>query len=287
METQVELLNDMNSVLQRTKTDGSGKFLFLGLSHGRFAIRVLPLATNFEEQTQDVELFGLGALSVQKDFYLRVRRSGSTNTGNHPGVVFVQQVPEPAQVIYQKAVSDLEGDRVEAGVEGLQNALKLFPIYYLALEKLGLVYTRQQKYEQARDIFAKAVAVDSRSFNGWCGLSYVNYVLGQPRPAVEAGEKAVNLNSNSSDAHLFLGLGLRSAKRYEEAEKSLKQADKLAKGQSADVHWNLALLYAHNLKRYEDAASELELYLQINPTTPETEKIKKLIKQYRETPRPK
>ena len=287
-EIQVELMNDVNSVLQRTKTNGSGRFFFRGVPQGRFVIRVLTFSTNYEEQTQDVEIYGIGAGgrpladNVQKDIYLRVRKSTSLSTGS--GTVFLQEVPEEAKTVYQKAVSDLDGDRVEAGVAGLENALKLFPTYYLALEKLGLIYTQQQQYEKARDVFDKAVAVNSRSFNGWYGLSYANYALKQSGAAVEAARKAVSLNSNSKDAVLFLGLSLRQAKMYEEAEKQLKEADKIAKGGSPDVHWNLALLYAHNLKRYKDAAKELELYLQTSPDKSQADKIKKLIKQYRENP---
>ena len=288
-EIKVELLNDVNNVVQRTKTTGSGRFFFRAVSQGRFQIRVLPLGTNYEEQTQEVELYGIGASgrpiadNIQKDFYLRLRKpSSSSSTGN--GAIFVQEIPEEAKTIYQKALSDLESNRVEAGVEGLEKALKLFPTYYLALEKLGLVYTTQEKYDKALDVFGKAVEVHSRSFNGWYGLSYAHYALKQSEAAVEAAQKAVSLNSNSEDALLFLGLSLRQAKRYEEAEKPLKQADKITKGASPDVHWNLALLYAHNLNRYKDAANELELYLRTSPGTPHADNIKKLIKKYRENP---
>lgn len=281
----VELLNDVNSVVQRTKTDGSGRFLFNGLSAGRFQIRVLPLGTNFEEKTQEVELTGTGALGkpvsdmVQVDIYLRLRKSDSRDV---TGAMFVQEVPEEAKKLYEKAVSDLEANKADTGIGNLENALKVFPTYYLALEKLGLVYINQQKYEPARDIFTKAVAINSRSFSGWYGLCYANYYLKQWDPAVEAAKKAVSLNSSSVEALLFLGISLRQTKQFEEAEKSLKQAEKLANGKVPDIHWNLALLYNYNLKRYKDAANELELYLKANPETPETENIKKIIKQLRE-----
>lgn len=286
-EIRVELMNEVDSVLQRTRTDGSGRFFFSGLSSGRFVIKVLSVGTDYEEQTQDVEIAGIGAFgralsdNAQKDIHLRFRKE---NSPLGAGVIFVQGVPEEAEVLFEKAVSDLEGNRMAAAAERLENALKVFPTYYSALEKLGLIYTSQQRFENARDVFSKAVAVNPRSFNGWYGLSYANYALKQPGAAVEAAQKAVSLNSQSADAQLFFGLSLRQVKRYEEAEKSLRQADKLSKGQSPDVHWNLALLYVHNLKRYNDAANELELYLTTTPDNPNTENIKKLIKRYRENP---
>src|SRR6266850_603361 len=283
----VELINDVNSVLQRMKTDDSGRYIFRVASQGRFQIRVLPLGTNYEEQTQEVELFGVGPSgrpirdNLQKDFYLRLRQSRSVSA---TGTVFVQEIPEEAKTIYQKALADLEGNRLEAGVAGLENALKLFPTYYLALERLGLLYTTQENYEKALDVLGKAVVVNSRSFNGWYGLSRTHYALKQSEAAVEAARKAVTLNANSENALLFLGLSLRQAKRYDEAEKPLKQADKIAKGLSPDIHWNLALLYAKNLNRFTDAANELELYLKTTRDTTQTENIKKLIKMYRENP---
>ncbi len=154
----------------------------------------------------------------------------------------------------------------------------------MALETLGLIYVKQQKYEKALDILSRAVEVNARSFSSWYGLSYANYALQQSEAAVEAAQKAVSLNGNSGDVLLLLGVSQRQARHYQEAEKSLKQADKLTNGESPDVHWNLALLYAHNLNRNNDAANELELYLKANPDTPARENVKKLIKRFRENP---
>lgn len=287
----VELINEVNSVIQRTRTDGSGRFFFGGLPPGRFSIKVLPLGTNLEEQTQEVELSGMGALGrvitehAQRDFYLKLRRDNTeSNTINE--AIFVQDVPENARKIYEKAVSDLNGNKFDLGIKGLQNALEIFPTYFLALERLGLIYLNQQKYENAVEILSKMVTVNPRSFNGWYGLSYANYALEKAAAAVEAGERAVSLNPNSINALMILGVSQRQSKEYEKAEKFLLKAKKLDKGKTQDIHWHLALLYAHNLKRYKDAANELELYLKIDPNSPNAENVKKLIKKFRENPTP-
>ena len=68
---------------------------------------------------------------------------------------------------------------------------------------------------------------------------------------------------------------------YEKAEISLKKADELAGKKLADIHWELALLYYHNLKRYNEAADELELYLKANPKAENKEQVKGLIKMFR------
>lgn len=56
----------------------------------------------------------------------------------------------------------------------------------------------------------------------------------------------------------------------------------MAKGKYSNVHWNLALLYAHNLKKYANAADQLEQYLKLNPKDVQEDSIKKLIAQFRE-----
>jgi tetratricopeptide (TPR) repeat protein len=128
------------------------------------------------------------------------------------------------------------------------------------------------------------VKVNPRSFNGWYGLSYANYALDKSTAAVESGEKAVSISPNSVNALLILGISQRQAKQYEKAEKYLLKAKKLDNGKTPDINWNLALLYAHNFKRYKDAADELELYLKLTPQSPNAENVKKLIKKFRENP---
>lgn len=281
----VELQNEVYSALARTKTDGSGRYFFSSLSAGRFYIRVLPYGTNLEEQTQEVEIVTVVAgrsvsENAQKDFYLRERRDRA-DSPTITGTVFVQDVPQKAQEAYKKAIAEFDAKSDEAGVKELQNALQVFPDYFLALERLGSEFIKFQMYLEAQVIYQKAVAVNPRSFGCWYGLSFASYGLNQAKEAVEAAEKAVSLNPQSIEATLLLGISERRAKQYEKAEKSLKRADKLAKGKSADAHWNLALLYAHNLKRYNEAADELELYLKIQPNAENAEAVKKLIKQFR------
>jgi tetratricopeptide (TPR) repeat protein len=108
--------------------------------------------------------------------------------------------------------------------------------------------------------------------------------LNKPEAAVIGAQNALEIEKNSVNALFILGLSQRRLKKYEAAEKSLVQARKLDKGKTPDINWNLALLYAHNLKRYNDAANELETYLKNYPDAPNKEAVKKLIKQFRETP---
>ena len=282
----IEITNEVGQVLGRTKTDGSGRYFFGGLSSGKFTIRVLPFGTNFEEQSGEVEIINIsragGSTSdnAQKDFYLRSRRNAS-DAKVVTGTVYAQDVPAAAVKLYEQGIGELAEKRTEAGMDLLLKAVKIFPDYFLALERLGREYISQQKYDYARAAFLKTVSVNDRSFNGWYGLSYASYALKDPKTGVPAGQKATELNSSSVDAFLILGLAHRQAKQYKEAEKSLLQAKKLANGTQPDVFWNLALLYANDMSRFKDAADELELYLKVSTDEKKNESVRKLIADFR------
>lgn len=283
----VEITNEVGQVLGRTKTDGSGRYFFGGLSSGRFTIRVLPFGTDFEEQAADVEIVNFvrqgssTSDSAQKDFYLRSRRR-NPESKSVTGTLFAQEIPEEAKKAYERGISELENNRPVQGMELLLQAVKIFPDYYLALERLGREYVAQQKFDFARAAFLKTVSVNDRSFNGWYGLSYAAYALKDTKYGVPAALKAVELDSSSVDAYLILGLANRQAKIFSESEKAFLQAKKLANGQNADVFWNLALLYANDLKRYKEAADELEMYLKVSIDDAKKESVKKLIADFRQ-----
>lgn len=52
-------------------------------------------------------------------------------------------------------------------------------------------------------------------------------------------------------------------------------------GASPLVFWELALLYGNSLKRYREAAEELEAYLERKTDLKDRETVKKLIVQFR------
>jgi regulator of sirC expression with transglutaminase-like and TPR domain len=66
-----------------------------------------------------------------------------------------------------------------------------------------------------------------------------------------------------------------------EAETYLKRADVLAESKLADVHWQLALLF-NQLKRFREAADQLELFLKVQPDARDAEQIRKLIQRFRQ-----
>jgi len=281
-DIRVELLNEVDSVIRTVKTDGSGLFVFRKLSDGTFQVRIQTSGTNYVSQTKRVDLarpHGFGAAFEELDFVLMTTNAGSTGK---PGVVFVQEVPEPARKQFQKAAELLnKSNKREEAFIALKSAIELFPLYFDALELLGTEQVKDREYEAAIPALTKALEVNSRSFASSFALGVAQYNLKQTQPAIESLRRAVSLNERSVNANLWLGIALRQTSRPDQAEAYLKRADVLADSKLPEAHWQLALLF-NQLKRYKEAADELEIFLKVQPDARDVELIKKLIQRLRQ-----
>jgi tetratricopeptide (TPR) repeat protein len=277
-DLQVELLDDAESVIQRTKTDSSGLYAFRRLANGVFQIRVQTYGTTYIGQTQRVQL-ERGRSFEQVDFVL-VNKTKPSSTAS--GVVFVQEVPAEARKEYERGTALLQkAEQQKEGLAALEKAVEIFPLYFDALQLLGNEYVKQQAYDRAIPVLTKATEVNRQAYPSLYSLSIAQYNLKQMPEAIESMRRAIVLNQQSMAANLWLGMLLRQSDKLSEAETYLKQADHLAASKAPDVHWQLALLF-NQLKRYKEAADELELFLKIQPDAKDTELIKKLIKRFRQ-----
>lgn len=278
-DLHVELLNDVDSVIQRAKTDGSGLFVFRRLSSGIFQIRVQTFGTNYIGQTKRVQLERTRAFE-QVDFVLVTKQIASMTAT--AGAVYVQEVPEVAQKEYERGAALLQKpEQRQEGLETLKKAIELFPLYFAALELLGSEYIKRQEYEPAIPVLTKAIEVNRRAYQSLHLLSVAQYNLQQLPQAVESMRRAIAIDHRSMNANLWLGMLLRQISKLDEAETYLKQADRLAESKSPEAHWQLALLF-NQLKRYKEAADQLELFLKIQPEAKDAELIKKLIQRFRQ-----
>lgn len=288
----IELLDEVNSMIGRTRTDSVGRFSFYRLTSGTFQVRVLTYGTNYISQTERVTLVptaptaGRGSHHEQIDFYLREKADPGNSGAGTPGTVFAQEVPDAARKAYERGVSLIdEGKNVEAGITKLKEATVLFPEYYLALERLGMEYVKLQQYDPAFTALNKAITVNPRGYNSFYTLGVAQYRLKRFPEAAEALSRMVGLAPgapNTPFAQYFLGLALIKSGKPEEAESHLKRAyEQGGKNIPVDVHMALAQIFS-NSKRYKEAADELELFLKEAPDATDTDKIKAIIKQLRD-----
>ncbi len=289
--TDVELSDDFSRTIGRVKTNSSGRYVFNNIAAGKYRVKVLPYETNYEEQTQEVEITNYtrqsstgvisrgGLENSQLDFYLRVKKGASSGVN---AVIFVQEVPKEAKSKYDAGVANLNLKKSQEGLSDIKSAIEIFPTYFDALILLGNEYVKLNYYEAAQVLLTKAVEVNPKSYRGWYGLAYVNYSLKQTTEALAAIEKALNLSPEAVEAIILNGTLLKQEKKYDASLIQLNKAKEIAKGSVPEVNWQLALLYGNNLKLYNKAADELEIFLKAQPDSKDSEMIRKLIKTFRE-----
>ena len=282
-EADVELLNEVDSLLSRTKTNSAGMFQFIGVSSGRFQVKVMPLRTNLLGEVKDVEVTPLragGSDTVYVDFYLRVdKRSLGALPEGPAEAVFVQTIPDDARKLYESGLKKLEKDPA-AGFSDIEQAVNIFPIYFDALTSLGREHIARKEYEKGYPYLLRAVDVNQKSPSNYYSLAYAFYQLKEIPAAIKAAQACVVLNGASVDSQLLLGTVLRINNDLKQAETALLKANELAKKKNAEVHWQLALLY-NRTNRNKEASDELEAFLKLSPNNPDKKKIEDLLGKLR------
>lgn len=280
-DIEVELLDDLYRTVTpggRTRTDGSGRYQFSGLKNGNFTIKVYAFRYDFEDQAVSYEINtqnirgGEGSGYFTQDFYLSAKKGGIRDT--ETGVVFAQDIPAEAKAAYERALEDLVKQRQDEGLASLRKALVLFPDYFLALHRYGIELFNLKQYSESYQVFMKAVAVNPRSATSFYYLGYAFYYLGKDyhKAARTALNEAHTLAPASIQVLWLLGKVERSLGNFADAEKHLLTAKKLSPSRIPEIHKELAQLYANDLKKFEEAAIELEHYLKASKLSDVDEK---------------
>lgn len=275
----VELLNDVESQIARTKTSSAGRFSFVGVSSGRFKVKVLSSGKNFLQQIQDVDIVNLRSSSsdiVFVEFYLRFDK-GTTEASQKtvPEAIFVQEIPQSAKKLYEEGISKLSKNQNQALLD-IEQAVQIFPDYFDALDQLGKIHNLRRDYAKAYPYFLRAIEVNKRSVSSYYSLSYAYYQLEKISAALESVRAALTITSSSVDVQVLYGILLKKNGNYQDSEKALLKAKSLSKKLNAEIYWQLALLY-NKMNRNKDAAKELETFLELSPNSPDKKKIQELI----------
>lgn len=295
-DIDVELLNDYYQTIQRTRTDGVGKYNFENLTDGRYTVRALAFRYDLIDQEIPVEIYTQGIKTTPgvgstvstgtgtfiQDFYLLPKKGSLRDS--ELGVVFVQEISKEAKAAYEQAIADFSKKRDEEGFNNLKKALELVPNYYAALHRYGMELYARKQYLEAAGAFMEAVKVNEKSATSFyfIGLSFQKLGKTYYKAALRSLNVAYTLAPNSMQVLWLLGKIEREMSLFPEAEKHLLAAKKLANNKVPEIHKELSQLYANDLKKYNEAADELELYLKSSKAGDAEEKeIKEMISKLR------
>ena len=296
---RVKLTFNGRAILE-TFTDLSGRFTFPGLTRGTYQLTAEGDGMNFETTSvyAEVSAFGPAGQSFSQDIQMRpiVRKANPP-----PGVVnaFTQDVPPAAKQALDAGLKLAQEGKIEAAIENMQKAVKIFPKYFDAHLQLGNTFLKTKQFNEAiaeLDLAREINPNDERTYQSF-GL-----LLMQQRNfpvAVAVFAEAARLNpSNPTNAVMRATALIHQAANTSEsapstedrthllsrAEIAMTQASSLSENKLKPDSMTLALFY--ELKGDpERAAAELESYIKKTPQLKNSAPLQNEIKRLREKAR--
>lgn len=248
-------------------TSSDGRYRFNRVVAGTYYIVAKPNNTEFRTAVRRIELIettrvGSSTSSERVDISLEAipRRSESGSA-----IIFAQDVPAEASAKFERALDNLSKKNAAQAIRELNEALRIFPNYFMAAQQLGLIYVETEDYKKAIPPLVKAIEINAKAGSAYLALGIASLKLGRADLALDALQRARPLDEKSFRVHFYLGLTLLELNRLDDAESSLKTAYKFGGATKAvSVHLYLASIYSKR-GQHRQAIDELESYLRESP----------------------
>ena len=260
-------------------TDSAGRYRFSRITAGIYYVIVQPNDREYRGVVNRIELIntanrGSNSSTERLDITLTTIPRPAKPA---PGTVFAQDVPAAAVREYERAMESISKKETESAVKQLNEALKIFPDYFLASQQLGLVLVEGKQYQQAIRFLVKAVEVNPKAVPSYLALGIASLKLGRPDLAIDALDRARRLDDKSYRVHYFMGLSFLELNRLNEAENSLKESYKIGgPSKVAAVRLHLASIYSKQGNTLA-AITELQTYLRDNPKATNAQSVREAI----------
>jgi len=169
-------------------------------------------------------------------------------------------------------------NKYEEAITHLQKAISLKKDYSEAYNALGYIYLKQEKWNEAINMFEKALlnifypTPEMVYINmGWAYFKKKDYIK-----AIDSYKKATELRTDIPSPYFYLGLLYKEMNKYKKAIIEFKKALKIAP-KFPDPHLQLGKIYTE-LKNHERAKEEFNTVVQLVPDSRMGEEATKWLK---------
>jgi tetratricopeptide (TPR) repeat protein len=274
-------------------SDSMGNFEFRSLSNGTYKIVTPSDGRVYETSQETLEISSNFSRTYSVQIYLKEKGEGITVKTKEKivSVADLQQPPKEAKKNYDNGLKRASENKPDEAVALFQAAVKIFPEYLAAINKLGEQLAVLKKPEEAQAAFEKAIAINPKFALPHINLGILFVEKGRYDEAIVALETGARADDSYPVSHLKLGEALMSKQPpdYDRAEKELTRVLELGKREFAYVRLQLFNLNLRR-QRLDKAAEQLEAYLKEAPDAPDVEqvqqrldKVKKAIEQQKAT----
>jgi tetratricopeptide (TPR) repeat protein len=258
-------------------SDSVGNFEFRSLPNGTYKIVAPSDGHVYETAQETVEAYGNFSRAFTVQIYLKEKGGGVVVKSKEKivSVADLQQPPKEAKKNFDNGLKRARENKPEEAVALFQAAVRIFPEYLAAINKLGEQLAVLKKLEEAQAAFEQAIAINPKFALPHINLGILFVERQRYDEAIVALEKGASADDTYPVSHLKLGEALMSKQPpdYDRAEKELTRALDLGKREFVYVRLQLFNL---NLRRQklDKAAEQLEAYLKEAPDAPDVEQVR-------------
>jgi tetratricopeptide (TPR) repeat protein len=249
---------------------------------GRFEVRSLPPSTyeivvdepGYEQAQTSAQLDGSSSNLV---LYLKPSKVAQTERNSYTVSARELKIPGKAQHEYEKGLGSLSKQDFAESLSHFTKAVQAFPDYFEAYYHMGVVETRRGRLEEAMQAFQKSVDLSGGRY-AWAefGIGYILHLEGKAEEAITTVRRGLELDGNSADGYVILGMAQLRLHRPDEAEQSAREA-LLRNPKFAQAYLVLADACAYR-HEFSSQLQSLEDYLKLQPDGVES----KIVREARE-----
>ena len=230
----VELRLGGGAMISQTVTRNDGDFLFSNLQSGEYEVAVT--VAGYEPTVQTARFNESDRMSFSEvvtiEVLIKPRREPALLT---PGTSFVQDVPKPARAAFERGIARLREGKSDEGVAALREAIAGFNDYFDAHFALGKEMFRAGKDKEALEAFERARQINDRQDAVYYMFGLVMMKERKYAVAEYAFREATRLNATSAGSHFYHAQSL-----IELAVRETDQRQRAADFEAADLELNHA-----------------------------------------------
>ena len=186
------------------------------------------------------------------------------------------QAPKAARQAYDRALQDLQKNKLPEAAKELHKAVDIYPNYAAAWYELGRVQAQNREFVQARSSFARAMAADAKFINPYVQLAELDAKAENWGELADTTSKLLKLDAvDYPIAYFYNAVANLNLNQIDEAEGSARAGAKLdAPHRYPKLEQVLAMILARK-KDYAGAAAHMRNYLVLAPDAEDAARMKK------------
>ena len=261
-----------------TYTDKEGRFEFHSVAAGDYSVDAEADRDRdrFEITTERITV----RINTPNFVSITLREKGKAQVAKRDKTVSVamldQKVPPAAKHEFDNATQLAREGKADESIAALQRAVGIYPDYLMALNDLGAQLLEAGRLDEALPILKRATQIDPNSFNPQLNFGIALIKKKMFVEALAVLDHALSAEPSAPAAHLYAGMAAASANDPTRAAREFKTAHDLGGNNFAVALLYLAQVDA-KLGQKQDAIDALQLYLNEQPSGPNSEVAKKML----------